>query len=172
VRLDHYLPRRSQIGMSDVAAGVSAMGQKLPHAPQHLPRLIWRLSINCRPVILLVVGVLRLWIVAADCGLVRLCWGCVPPMHARFANLGVSSQMRSVPCQRLSNLLSGPSPLRIPPMVSLRRSVGGRHRMLYVQPFAHRHPRRSLRLLMFIRPRILHLREYHSRRIFRYSVRE
>jgi hypothetical protein len=54
-------PALTGIALVLIAVGVSASlltgdANNLPHVLQHFPRLIWRLSINCRPVILLVVG--------------------------------------------------------------------------------------------------------------------
>jgi hypothetical protein len=105
-------PALTGIALVLIAVGVSASlltgdANNLPHVLQHFPRLIWRLSIKCRPVILLVVGVLRLWIVAADRGLVRLCWGCVPPMPYDYLDL-IKLEPETCPMADLTCLFSAP----------------------------------------------------------------
>jgi hypothetical protein len=60
----------------------------------HFRRLAWRGSVNCRPVIVLTVEASRLWIVAADRGLVRL-WLYRPPPFGDLSK--VTSRFQ---CQR------------------------------------------------------------------------
>jgi hypothetical protein len=55
----HTLSRAGavKVGRRSDISSCPGDANNLPHVLQHFPRLIWRLSIHCRPVILLVVGV-------------------------------------------------------------------------------------------------------------------